>query len=317
MGGGQASWDELTQSITEDMAKGTNVWKTIEGRTHPKEDIQRTVDGQFPEWSVPIERIEPRRRRSILDYAEVREVSPHYASWQRATTWRPKRGPPASPEGSRAGTEIIDVKIAAQRALVQNVTPEMAARDGGNIVRNVLASMRDEILLDVEREVRARLAGTKREDGLGYDLHIQNTRERGAYDKVPLRARHILEAGKSVAGAHAHAGFPRGLFCLLSPSQALQLLREGDLDAKSMSVYGVDAVVSPLPGRRTDLEARSAMVAVKGSVSVAMSRARVRIAQGGGAYGIEANYDMGVEIVPKMTARLVTEMGAGDLVSYR
>lgn len=312
--GRRAVWDERTQSITGAMAKGAGVWEAIEGWTEPKEEVQRSADGQFPEWAVPIGRIRPRPRRSILDYAEVREVGPDCTSWQRVAPWRPDRGSPSAPDGACAGMEIIDVKIAAQSTLVQNVTPEMADRDGGNIVRNVLASMRDEILLDVESEVRARLAETKREDGPGYELYVQNTKKQGGDDKVVLSARHILEAGRCVAGAHPHAGFPRGLFCLLSPSQALQLLREGDLDAKSMSVCGIDAVVSPLPGRRTDLEARSAMVAVKGSVSVAMIRVRIRMAQVGGAYDIEASYDMGAEIVPRMTARLVTEMGAGDLV---
>lgn len=316
MNGRRGDWEELTKSITKAIADGDPVWQVVEGKTDPKEDVQRTVDARFPEWTVPLRRIAPRPRRSVLDYAKVREVSAHYSSWQRAAPWRPGRSQPASRDGARAGVEVIGVEIAIQRPLVLDVTPEMVARDGGNVVRDVLASMRDEILLDVERKVRERLAGAKREDGLGYDLHIQNTRERGSYDKVPLGARHILEAGRGVARACPHASFPRGLFCLLTPSQALQLLREGSLDTRSMSVRGVDAVVSPLAGNRTDLEEHSAMVAVKDSVSVAMSRVRIRITQDAGVCGIEASYDMGAEIVPRMTARLVTEMGAGDLVLY-
>lgn len=312
----KVEWEEITRAITGAIAEGMPVWQAIEGMVGCPGDVQGTVDGRFPEWSVPVELIEPRRRRSTLDYAEVREVGAHCSSWQRAAPWRPGRSPPAPQDGARAGMEIIDVRIAIQRPLVQDVTPEMVARDGGNVIRDVLASMRDEILLDVEALVRERLAAAGEKGGLGYDLYLENTRERGSYDRVFLEARHILEAGRSVATACPHASFPRGLFCLLSPSQALQLLRKGGLDARSMSVCGIDAVVSQLPGRRADIEARSAMVAVKGSVSVAMSKIRIRMTQDGGVCGVEAGYDMGAEIVPRMTARLVTEQGAGDRVRH-
>lgn len=313
MGSPIGSWEELTKSITGAIMAGSDVWQVIK---EPPETVRLAADGRSPEWSLPIGRIAPRPRRSILDYAEVREVGMHYTSWQRAAPWRPGRAPPMPQDGARAGVEVIDVKISTRRSLLHDVTREMLSRDGGNVVRDVLASMRDEILLDVESEVRARLASTKREDGLGYDLHIQNTRQRGDYDRVPLGARHIIEAGKGAARACPHASFPHGLFCLLSPSQALQIMREGTLDTESMNVCGIDVVVSPLAGRRTDMEEHSAMVAVKGSVSVAMSAAKVKITQDAGVCGIEASYDMGAEIVPRMTARLVTERGAGDLVLH-
>jgi len=145
----------------------------------------------------------------------------------------------------RAGVWAIDVRGEPRRSLVQAVDRDAVSHDGGNVTRDVFASMRDEILLDVEGEARARLADTSTKSGLAYELYLQNTRKRGSYEKATLGARHILDAGRRIAGACPQVPFPGGLFCMLSPSQAVQLFHEGTFGVKSMSVCGVDVVVNP------------------------------------------------------------------------
>lgn len=315
-GGHNVSWEELTRSMTGALAGIKDVWAVVEDAIDSPDEIWRKENEQSPVWSLRLGRITPRPRRSILDYARVMEGTSYHISWQRVMPWRPARNPEMRGDDPQSGTWNIEVRGDARRSLLQVVDRNATARDGGNVVRDAFASMRDEVILDVEREVRARLAGTGKEDGLAYELYLQNTRGRGSYEKVSLGARHVLDAARRIVEGCPQVPFPHGLFCLLSPSQAVQLLREGTLDADRMSVCGIDVVVSPVVGDRTEIEDLGAMVAAKGSVGIAMGTAKVRMVQGSEECNIGLQYSMGAAITPRMTARIVTERGGGSLEGH-
>lgn len=312
-GGCKTSWEHLTRSITTALSGTGSIWDAIRKETGSPGEIRDETGAKSPVWLVPFARITPPPRRSVLGYAEVSEIDPRHAAWRRVAPPRPAPGSAGPEDDLRQGAWTTEAGSCELRSLLQSVPRDAASLEGRNIVRDAFASMRNEALADVEREVRKSLAGVKG-DGLAYELHLQNTRQ-GSDEKASLRARHVLNAGRRLTEGRSQVPFPHGLFCMLSPSQAAQLMLEGTLDAGSMSVCGIDIVVSPVVGHRTDLEARSAMVASRGSVDVALSKAEVRIVKDAKACRIEMEYAVGAEIAPHMTARIVTEQGGGALES--
>lgn len=98
---------------------------------------------------------------------------------------------------------------------------------------------------------------------------------------------------------------------MLTPSQAAQIMLEGTLDAGTMSVCGVDAVVSPPVGAMAEDEGLGAMVAAKGSVSAMVSRAGIRVQEEPAACRIRVAYGMGAAIAAPMAARIVAGAGCG------
>lgn len=315
MGDHRQDWEGLTRSMTAALAGAVPVWEAVRKGMGSLGEIRQDEGAESPVWSVPIDRITPPPRRSVLDYARVREVEPDYVIWHKLIPPRPVDVSESS--GSPGpGPWITEEGHSARRSLLQEVELEAVPRGGQDVMGEVFASMRDEVLADVEGEARKALAGAERGDGLAYENRLENTRGPGSYEKVILGARHVLDAGRSLAEGSPQVAFPHGLFCLLSPSQAVQLMLDGALDAGRMSVCGIDVVVSPVLGGGMGPEALGAMVAAKGSVDVALSKAEIRMVTDARACRIEMGYAVGVKLCPRMTARIVTEIGGGSLEIY-
>ena len=301
-----AGWDAICYSITGAFRSGEPMWPAVRGILG--DGAGELGEGGAVSWQVPIGRIAPTARDSVIDYASVTEVGADAGGTHaRIALGAPHRTREAL--GVKAGTRthrVVETEFSVQEGIWHNVSQDALAEDGSNVARDMLASIRDEVLLDVERAVRSSLV---RSDGpmLARTLRMDDKRRtRDVGESGALEGADVLRAARAIADANHGTRFPHGLFCVASPRQARLLFDSNDLWAGEMEVDGVSVVVSPAFGDATGTGWDSVLVAARGSVSVALSTLEVIIGNSGGECRIGARYAMGASIDPAMSAVIIT-----------
>ena len=113
------------------------------------------------------------------------------------------------------------------------------------MARDLLASIRDGVIAVVENLVHTSLINTN-DSALARTLYIQNQANSRTVDgKNMLGGNDLLEVARTIVDNSVGVEFPGGVFCVMTPRHAIQLLEGGDLRAGSMDVNGMDVVVSP------------------------------------------------------------------------
>lgn len=169
---------------------------------------------------------------------------------------------------------------------------------------DIAASFYAEIALNIEatihsmleRESESRLAEVVEMERKGDDMHMP--------PENPLSADKIADAAAAVVRRNPDVPCPRGLFCMASPEQAIQVL-DSSADRRPR-VYGIDTVASPAVRFDTDRRRYTAMVAPKRSVLVALSMVEIDAERAGDGTTLTARYAAGVSIDPRQTAKVVS-----------
>jgi len=190
------------------------------------------------------------------------------------------------------------------RSLVHYIDSRALKAAHAGLVADVAASFYAEISLNVEatihkmleRESESRLAEVVEMEREGSDMHMPPER--------PLSADKIADAAAAVVRRNPDVPCPRGLFCMASPEQAIQVLDSGA--GRRPRVYGIDTVASPAVKFDTDRRRYAAMVAPKRSVLVAMSMVEVSAERVSGGTVLTARYAAGASIDPPQTAKVVS-----------
>ncbi len=300
-------WDEICQVITDAFSNDKPVWEELVkqvGSTVGEIDHQPKGDSV---WHLDISRIMPKPHRSVLDYARVARPRPG-ESWRRIVPDAP-RPAQALQGGSQDARSCYTIMTGAPRhwSMWHQVSRNDMAGNPQNVARDLLASIRDGVIAVVENLVHTSLINTS-DLALADTLHIQNQANSRKVDgKNMLGGNDLLGVARTIVDNSVGVEFPGGVFCVMTPRHAIQLLEGGDLRVDSMDVNGMDVVVSPAFWGGTDIGGGSALVAARDSVSVALSGLEVRMEQAEHVCRIGAQFSAGASIDPKRSARVIME----------
>lgn len=192
----------------------------------------------------------------------------------------------------------------ADRGLVHHIDRKTLKASHDGLVGDIAKSFYAEIALNVERSIHdalirvdeSRLAGVVEMERKGDSMHVP--------PEDPLSADKIADAAGAIVRRNPDVPCPRGLFCMVSPEQALQLL-DSNAD-RHPRVYGIDVVASPAVEFDTNRDQYTAIVAPKRSVLVALSMIEVGAERTGDGTVLTARYATGVSIDPRQTAKVVS-----------
>lgn len=258
-------------------------------------------------WRVWHAEMSPGPRCYVIDYADVEQVEMGETTSRRhlALDWINADN---IIEGTRS--RIVEIKCEKPVEVSHRLGNGAAMAAERNIAHDVMMSFHAAMATCVEAQVCRKFFKAHKDGKLAVTMKAKGTSGReGASAGGVLAAGDILDAAAKIAQKNPQVPFPRGIVCVLSPEQAVQLFNDPEVHVDSMDVCGIDMVVSPVMSSNGDSTARFAMVVAKRSISVAASRIEVRIHKNGDGEMLRAKYMTGVEINPKMTAAVVSGMG--------
>ncbi|MDD9808587.1 MAG: hypothetical protein OXU25_01985 [Thaumarchaeota archaeon] len=280
-------WDEIRDVVDED-AYARMQWARGDRRV----------------WVVRHSDIAPRLRHTMLDYAhvagaELRGTGPsrHVVAGEPAPCGEGQGEP-------RPTCAMVEVE-AADHELTHYVTHRMLGATGIGFVRDLMASFRDRIAMDVEREIQRQVGDAPDRDFAFVDASERRDRFVAA-DTVqdPLEAEKITNAAIRVVRNNPQVPFPRGLVCMLSPEQSVQLFGGGSARADGRGVFGIGTVTSPAVEFDRSRGRYVNVVAARNALRVALSRIEVEAVREKGGASIKARYCMGVSVDPRMAAKI-------------
>jgi len=267
------------------------------------EDMQTQRESRV--WLVDRADMGRGSRRTALDCAHVAGADLHGSPAEHhvllgrpSDTTGQDYSVPSEATGRLARVETKD------RSLVHYIGHKALKAAHAGLVGDIAMSFYSEIALNVEATIHGELERAS-ESGLaevvkmerrGSDMHMP--------PEDPLSADKIADAAAAVIRSNPDVPCPRGLFCMVSPEQAIQALDSGA--GRRPRVYGIDAVISPAVKFDTDYRRYTAMVAPKRSVLVALSMIEIDARREGDGTVLTARYAAGASIDPTQTAKVVS-----------
>lgn len=304
-GAGHWGWEDACEVLTESLrTNGLFHWGEI--RDTVGEEAYGTMQwlrGDSRVWVVDHADIEPRQRRSMIDYAHVDGAELGRPGSEHVAIGDPVPASPHAEEIPRPTCAMEDMET-TDYELAHHVPHRTMGSVNDRFVRDLMASFYGRIALDVERQIQ-------RQAGRVHDKELAFVGEKdpgitavAPEVREPMEGSAITRAGIGVVRANPQVPFPHGLVCMISPEQAMQLFGNGSASLESMSADGIALVTSPAVRFGGSWNRFMNVVAASGSIRVALSRIEVDAARHDRGTTIRARYSMGVRVEPRMAARI-------------
>ena len=308
--GSAAAWRGYCQTITESLKRGEPIWANLRKALGEEacKQIETVINGD-PVWVIDQKCMASAPRRSMLDYADVatinavEKMSKRHVSFDEPTRITANSGTvPPQPTCS-----AVSMNTALQKALWHNISQDVLADTKRNIVYDILSAFHDRIVLDIEESIYAGLQeAITNNEVVRLDARGKNDDEQTDVLGI-LSSNDIINAALTLSKNNPHISFPDDIVCVISPVQAMQILKEGSTQLDRMSVHGIDLVISPAVQNGLDPKIHTAMVSVKQTIRVGISKIEIRVKRF--KYNsIWAEYGMGTKIDPSMTVAIVSKV---------
>lgn len=300
--GAGPDWEETCRILTLSLKKySTFHWEEIAaelgddaygGMQHQRENRV---------WVVDPASIEPRPRRSILDYASVGGAGIRCEDSGNVVIGLPASSPPSDAPHMTCAPASMAVKTSTLTHAIDHKALKGAP---AGLLRDIMGSFYSEITLSLEEAAYAELFKTDR-NRLADVMEMERMSEpMTVRDEKPLSRGLIASAAAKISRKNRHVSFPDGLVCLASPEQAMQLIGDSAELARHMNVAGIDVLATPVIGFDQSRERHVAFVVAKRSIRVALSQVEVDASRTKNGIRIAAQYAAGVTVDPGEAVRV-------------
>ena len=299
---GVADWAGICRILTQSLKRyGAFHWTEIAAALGDDvcEGMRRKRESSSV-WLFDLASIDPRPRRSILDYARVDEAELYAESFDHIEI-----GPPARSNLDVAHNTCSQAPLEVKRHTLVHTIDHKALNDApACLLQEIVGSFYGEIALDIERAAYAELLGTDRNQLAASMSMDRKSEPMTVREEDPLDAKTIASAAAEISRIRPNVPFPGGLVCLASPSQAMQLVDGSTGRARAMNVGGIDVLATPVIQFDQSYERHVAFVVAKRSIHVALSRMEVDVDRTDNRVRIVAQCASGARADPKGAARI-------------
>jgi len=254
-------------------------------------------------WVVDHADVEPKPRRTMIDYARVDGAELGRPGSQRAAIGDPVPVSPHAGEVPPVTCGVADIET-MDYELAHHVPHRTMGSVNDWFVRDLMASFYGKIALDVEKRIQKQVGRAHDKEFAFVGKRDPGISTVAPEAREPMEGSSITRAGISVVRSNPQIPFPRGLVCMISPEQAMQLFGNGSARMESMSTDGIALVTSPAVRFGGSWNRFMNIVAASGSIRVALSRIEVDAERQDHGTIIRARYSMGVSVDLRMAARI-------------
>lgn len=299
---GARGWAETCRTLTRSLKQyGAFHWTEVASAVGDDVcDGMRRQRGDSSVWLLDLASVDPRPRRSVLDYARVEEAELYGKSFAHVEVGAPVD---YSLDVAHMTCATAPLKV-GKRTLVHTIDRRALNEAPESFLQDVVESFYGAITLGIESAVYSELFKTDARQ-LASSMTLEKKSDHMKIrEEHPLDASHIATAAAEISRVRSHVQFPDGLVCLVSPSQATQLIGGATERARAMNVGGIDVLATPVIKFDQSYERHVAFVVAKRSMHVALSRMEVDVDRTDNRVRIVAQCAVGARADPKDAARI-------------
>lgn len=300
--GGARDWAGICRLLTQSLKRyGAFHWTEIAAAVGDDVcDGMRRKREDSSVWLFDLASVDPRPRRTILDYVRVDEAELYAESFDHIEVGTPSRSS-LDVTHNTCSQAPLEVK---RHTLVHTIDHKTLNGAPMRLLQEAVGSFYGEIALDIERAVYADLLSTDRSQLVTAMSMGRRSEPMAAREEDPLDAETVASAAAEISRVRPSVPFPDGLVCLASPSQAMQLVDGSTERARVMNVGGIDVLATPVIQFDQSHERHVAFVVAKRSIHVALSKMEVDVNRADNRVRIVAQCASGTRADPRDAARI-------------